>query len=255
MKSRIRTSFFKAPRHYQVPRGHRVHRSATGWDITDASGAAVRHFPAAAPIPADTNPNWLSYSDLTGSPVPPLAKFIGSWTVPDLPTNQNLSIFFFNGLEDAEGQNILQPVLQWGSTAHGAITGSWSIASWYAGSSNAPAFSSEAIPIDPGTALTGVMELNGAVWTCYFENFPGTTLVVDSVPDMVVAALTLEAYLGNAVPTDVSLGGPPVSFQVSDLTAAPGEDLSQTQWSPFGQWPAVVNTSTAQEGNVTIAYR
>jgi hypothetical protein len=215
----------------------------------------VEHFPAKRPIPAEGNPNWLSFSDLTGSPVPPISRFVSTWTAPPAPADQTLTIYFFNGLEGPGGENILQPVLQWGSTAHGAIPGSWSIASWYVGGAGSPAFSSEAIPVDPGVNLTGVMELDGTTWNCYFDGFPGTSLLVDDIPDMAIAALTLEAYAGEAVPDDVTLDGAPVSFQVTALDVVAGGDLSQCQWSSYGEWPAVVNTSAPQSGKVTIAYR
>jgi hypothetical protein len=254
MKPRIRTSFYRAKRRYVVQRGHTVHRSGSDWKILGLAGETLKQIGRSAPEPADTNPNWLSYSDLTGDPVPPITRFVSTWKVPGPPTNGGLSIFFFNGLEDVNGDNILQPVLQWGSTAHGAITGSWSIASWYVGGTGSPAFSSEAIPVKPGVELTGTMVFDGTTWTCGFDGYPATSLLVDRLPDMQEAALTLEAYAGNAVPGDVTLRDP-VSFRVASLTVAAGADLSQCQWSPFGQWPAIVANGAPNAGQVTIAYR
>jgi hypothetical protein len=259
MTPRFRTSFARAARqnHYQVPARHRIHRSASGWDVIDPSGRTIQHFAAAAPAPApaDGNPNWLSYGELTGEPLDPVAQFVGTWTVPPPPADNTLIVYFFNGLEDATGGTILQPVLQWGQTPHGGIAGSWSIASWYVGSSGSPAFSSEQIAVAPGTVLTGSMELAANLWTCHFVAYPGATLQVDSLPAMQVAALTLEAYTATGgVPANLTLSNPPVSFQVIGLATVSGNALAGSQWAPYGQWLPTIGASSPQSGQVTVAY-
>jgi hypothetical protein len=223
--------------------------------VIDPTGTPIQHFTAKPPRPADTNPNWVSYSDLSPTPLPPIAKFVSIWKVPPLPTDNTLSIYFFNGLEDVNAQNIFQPVLQWGPTIHGSIPGTWSVTSWYTGATGSPGFSSEIIPVAPGTQLTGVMEFDGKKWTCYFEGYPGTTLFADTIPDMQVAALALESYTSTAgVPSNLTLSGPPVSFQVTALAIVSGDALAGYQWAPYGQWPPSVQNSAAQSGQVTTSY-
>ncbi len=252
---RKRTSIVRAKQHVTVPRGHRIHRSASGWDLIDPQGKVAQHFARASALPAEDNPNWVSYSDLTPAPLPAINRFVSVWTVPPLPSDGTILIYFFNGLEESSGQNILQPVLQWGPTPHGTIAGSWSIASWYVGDSTSPAFSSKAIAVAPGTQLTGVMEFDGSSWNCYFRGYDASTLEVDTLPDMQVASLTLEAYAnGDAVPTNLTLPGPPVSFQVTGLTTVSGDALATCQWSPYGQWPPTVNAAAAQSGRIATAY-
>jgi hypothetical protein len=256
MSTRMRVSFVKVEQHYKVPIGYRIRRTSTGWDVMDSNYTTIRHFAAKLALLADVNPNWVSFSDLSPTPLPAVSRFASSWKVPPLPTDSSLSIFFFNGLEEMSGQNILQPVLQWGPTVHGGIPGTWSIASWYVGSAGSPAFSSEAIPVVPGTQLTGVIEFNGTNWSCYFEGFPGTTLLVDTLPDMQVASLTLESYTATqGVPSDLTLSGPPVSFQVTALATISGKSLAGFQWAPYGQWTPSIQSSAPQSGRVTVAYR
>jgi hypothetical protein len=53
----------------------------------------------------------------------------GDWTVPSNPATNGGTIFFFNGIEPSVQTYILQPVLQYGSSAAGGGN-YWAIASW-----------------------------------------------------------------------------------------------------------------------------
>ena len=95
---RKRTSIVRAKQHVTVPRGHRIHRSASGWDLIDPQGKVAQHFARASALPAEDNPNWVSYSDQR-APLPAINRFVSVWTVPPLPSDGTILIYFFNGLE------------------------------------------------------------------------------------------------------------------------------------------------------------
>jgi hypothetical protein len=80
--------------------------------------------------------NWIAGS--------PLGSLSAGFPVPPAPPSNGATIFFFPGSEPDDGSTILQPVLQYGTSAAGGGS-SWTAASWFC----CPAgWSSHSSPID-----------------------------------------------------------------------------------------------------------
>ena len=90
-----------------------------------------------------------------------IKSFSTTLTVPSTPPRDS-TIFWWNGLDNGS----LQPVLQWES-------GSWTIANWYF--NDGDYHHGEFVPVEPGTHLTGVIELisHTANSFTYKESFVG----------------------------------------------------------------------------------
>jgi len=83
--------------------------------------------------------NWITCAWWTNTTGGPIESFVTTWTVPPDPaTKGSQLLYLFNGLEPADGQMILQPVLQWGDSGFDEDnvnrTGQfWTVASWLVG--------------------------------------------------------------------------------------------------------------------------
>lgn len=90
---------------------------------------------------------------------------LGQWNVPHYPQDEQVqTLFLFTGLQNyASDPSIIQPVLQWGSSAAGNSK-NWTIASWFVSSSHS-SYSSLLGPVEPGDLIIGNMTLasNGDV--------------------------------------------------------------------------------------------
>jgi hypothetical protein len=81
----------------------------------------------------------------------------GTWVVPTNPSTPGALNYLFNGIEPANRQWILQPVLQWGS--NGSFGGDyWVIASWIVGP-NGAAFYSQPQVVSPGDTIAGYTQI------------------------------------------------------------------------------------------------
>jgi hypothetical protein len=87
-----------------------IHQSAPFADLNSVFPAAVN--------------GWAAYTYWSNpTTTKPITSFSTSWTVPAVPATQGKqTIFLFNGLQDGETASsyIIQPVLQWGSSAAGS---------------------------------------------------------------------------------------------------------------------------------------
>jgi len=125
----------------------------------------------------------------------PFSYFYGTWDVPSNPQNENdQTVFFFTGLEDATNKDIIQPVLQWGPSAAGGGD-YWGVASWYV-NSNGNALVSRLLSVNNGVTITGNMTLaaDGTWWVV--TTFPGyyTQIFLNNLDTLSFASTTLEAY-------------------------------------------------------------
>jgi hypothetical protein len=128
-----------------------------------------------------------------------IQSFSATWIVPPAPSSSDGQlIYLFNGLQN-QGTvfGILQPVLQWGTSAAGGGE-FWSISSWYA-LSNQQAFHTPAVTVEPGRILTGVVTQTGQYpglfnYRCEFQGIAGTSLEVEQIDELRIAYVALEAY-------------------------------------------------------------
>jgi hypothetical protein len=119
--------------------------------------------------------------------------------VPPAPaTSSGKTIFLFNGIQNT-GTNfgILQPVLQWGSSAAGGGT-YWAVASWYV-ASGGQAFHTNLVRVNVGAKLQGIMTQTGSAGALYdysstFKGIANTTLPVTKIAPLHWANETLECY-------------------------------------------------------------
>jgi hypothetical protein len=151
-----------------------------------------------APPPGALPNGWQTYS-WWDSQSNSITYFSTDWIVPPAPsTSSGQTIFLFNGIQNT-GANfgILQPVLQWGSSAAGGGA-YWSIASWYV-TSGGQAFHTNLVRVNAGTKLQGVMTQTGASGAQYnysstFHGIANTTLPVNNIALLHWANETLECY-------------------------------------------------------------
>lgn len=145
---------------------------------------------------------------------------------PTPATQKDQTIILFNGIQ-IYGDNfgILQPALQWGSSAAGGGP-YWSIASWYV-TSKGQAFHTPLVTVAIGQLLLGLMTLLGKsgtkfIYDCEFRGIPGTTLPVQNITELLWCNETLEAYTltqcsdypstdHTAFPRDQHANGQPLS--------------------------------------------
>ncbi|KAF8319997.1 hypothetical protein DL93DRAFT_2153037 [Clavulina sp. PMI_390] len=123
---------------HEVPAGGSIKHSGDVIQLLDADGNVLHTSTdnSAAPISKRFETGWTAYTGWSNSDAnSPINSFTTSWTVPPAPqTNNGQTIFLFNSIEPAQGNAILQPVLQWGGSAAGGGA-YWAVASWYLGPS------------------------------------------------------------------------------------------------------------------------
>ena len=156
------------------------------------SGLAARN-------PADQSGGWVTWASWSNKTGTAISSFSTSWEVPPAPASaSDQLIYLFNGLQDPNGNEILQPVLQWGQSGAGGGA-NWSVASWHVDSNN-HAFCTPSVPVNPGDVLTGVMTLTATYedgtrnYSSEFLGIPGTKLMALGIVELTDAEETLEVY-------------------------------------------------------------
>jgi hypothetical protein len=191
----------------------RARRSGMAMKVADRRKGGARPRPAAPLAPAPTAPaptapapitdGWIVYSGWTNASGNPISYFKTQWSVPPEPASDNgQTVYLFNGIQSfGAGQFILQPVLQWGTSAAGG--GSyWSITNWYVGSDDSALYG-PLIQVNPGDVLEGIMTLTGQTGANFnylssFTGHPTADLVVNNVAELTWANETLECYAFSA---------------------------------------------------------
>jgi hypothetical protein len=82
------------------------------------------------PIP-DIGTGWITYAWWLNDSGSPISQLSTQWTVPPEPAVQaGQTVFLFNALEDAQNNDLVQPVLQWG-VSHAGGGPFWAVGSGY----------------------------------------------------------------------------------------------------------------------------
>lgn len=219
--------------------------------------------------------NWITYAGWMNNTGNPITKLTTTWTVPPAPATQaSQLLYFFNGIEPADGQVIVQPVLQWGDSGQDEDgqdrTGQfWTVASWIVGGPDASATHTPHIRVSPGDVLVGLVALTsqsapGFTYTCEFQGLTGTALITPPISELVWCVETLEAYelQGNHVPP-YDLNAPSeypvgtVSFQdigiVTNAAGPAGAWSTQNVVTQYGENTVVAADSTTA-GEVVISF-
>jgi acylphosphatase len=234
-------------------------------NLKDMQSNSITDKVAAKPAPPGTVPalgsGWITYFYWNNGTGTPVSQFKTMWQVPPPPSVQGSGevVFLFNGIQNT-GNNfgILQPVLQWGTSAAGGGQ-YWSVASWYV-TSGGQAFHTNLVPVNTGDSLIGVMTLTGHngggfSYTSEFQNIATTQLPVQNIAELVWCNETLEAYglndPGNYPDTPLT--------EFTEINIRTGASAPAISWTPVnrvsdtGQHGVVVSDSPSY-GEVDIYY-
>ncbi len=159
------------------------------------------------------------------------------FSVPPLPVSTGGTVFFFPGAEPGDGSTILQPVLQYGSSASGGGD-FWTAASWFCCPSGWTFYSSP-IDVSPGDTILGTMAAScsdsGCDWdieTADISQGTSTTLTAADVTSSFTSIYggVLEAYAVS----DCSQypDSPAITFAEVTLEDEDGNVL-EPDWSTF----------------------
>jgi len=109
---------------------------------------------------------WKAWAQVDAPAGGSVTSLNSTWTVPDVPTNPNggQTLFWWNGMEPEDTSAVLQPVLQWGSSAAGGGN-YYAIASWYVSATHGSRFS-PLVRVNAGEAVQGSNTLlaDGRTW-------------------------------------------------------------------------------------------
>jgi hypothetical protein len=241
---------------HHVKGGSHVRHEGRAWSLRAHDSEMWQPIDVVSPPDAgqEAQGGWKSWVDWQSEAGTPIATFVASWVVPPAPTVANGQlIYLFNGLQDSAADNILQPVLQWGTSPAQGSGNAWGLASFWVGQKNDPMFCSEWVPVASGTSVTGRMTVvaqdNGLFSTsCQFDGYPGTRLTAEDLPSLTDCVLTLEAYgTGpNAPYPDVRN----TAFTAVNLTA--GGAIPPVNWTAYGA--AIIKTNGGSGGDVQVVY-
>ena len=207
---------------------------------------------------------WIAYTYWSNpSTSTPVTSFSTSWTVPAVPSKQSSqTIFLFNGMQDGTSASsyIIQPVLQWGSSAAGGGR-YWAVTNWYVTSSTA--VYGKLVEVSTGTALTGVMKqtaVSGSSYS-YSSSFTGsaytsTNITVTGVPQAYWLAETLESYGVTKPATEypnqanIALTG----IDILEGSTNPSISWTTAQASKVAAPKATVVSGSSSNGTVDISF-
>jgi hypothetical protein len=198
-----------------TPLGYRdranVHQVLPGYDLLRMPDEHIRmenpttgdHVDFAKPVTINaesvpfTDNGWITYASWYNPTRTPVGYFSTDWNVPPIPSAYDgQTLFLFNSIEPASGNAILQPVLQYGSSAAGGGQ-YWAVASWYVVGNQA--YFTAPVYVTPGQFLGGQITLTWkrralCSYKCDFYGISGTTLTVRRIPQLVWCTETLEVY-------------------------------------------------------------
>jgi hypothetical protein len=237
---------------HHIEDGNLLHADAGRFRKVNVASKKSTDLSTAVTAPPEILPalgsGWIVYAYWNNGTGKPISSFRTTWVVPPAPTTpSSQTIFLFNGIQNY-GNNfgILQPVLQWGSSAAGGGQ-YWSVASWYV-TSGGSAFHTTLVKVNVGQQLVGIMTKTGKTSTGFnyqseFQGISGTALPVQNIAELLWCNETLEAYGINAC-TDYPATGETTMTGISIATDSGG--VTPT-WTPVdrvtdcGQH-AVINT-------------
>ena len=247
---------------HQIPEGYDLIRMPDG-HMRAENAVTGDHIDFADSIDTDsrapfTDNGWITYASWLNRTGKPVSSFTTTWTVPPAPsTYDGQTLFQFNSIEPNSGNSILQPVLQYGSSAAGGGQ-FWGVASWYVTGNNA--YFSSLVTVSAGKRLTGVIKLSSHTgtkynYTCAFTGISGTNFSMKNIAQLTWCTETLEVYgvdLCSDFPNTAS-------SQMSGIELLTGTKTPSVNWSPTnvatscGVQTTIV-TNNGSDGAVDIYY-
>ncbi|KAJ7809850.1 hypothetical protein B0H14DRAFT_3481071 [Mycena olivaceomarginata] len=187
---------------------------------------------------------WITFASWMNNGNLPIKTFSTTWKVPPEPkAKDGRTVFLFNSIEPGKQNAIIQPVLQFGtSAARGGAY--WSVASWVGPKHT---FHTKLVKVNPGATLHGLITLT-------FTNVKGTGLNVKNVAELEWAMETLEAY---SIKTKADYPAGKTVLSGINLKLAngnvPGVKWDTAQDSKDGLKTAV-NKDGIKDAKITITY-
>ncbi len=206
---------------------------------------------------------WAAYTYWTNSTGKMFKVFSTEFTVPAAPVANQGTVFLFPGIQNMTGiVGILQPVLQWGSSAAGGGD-YWAIANWWVQGSGGHTAFSHLARVNSGTHLTGVMSVvsgsgNSYTYNSVFSGHPAINLQVQNIPPLVWFNETLESY-GISNCSGYPPNNIPVKYSKIHLTLSDGTHPSSIPWTKATgitacDEHAVVVSTSATSGEVAVYF-
>lgn len=109
---------------------------------------------------------WKAWAQVNSTGLPGVSSLNSTWAVPGPPqdTNGGQTLFWWNGVEPGDTSAVLQPVLQWGTSAAGGGN-YWAYSSWYVSANHGSHFS-KLEKVQTGDKVTGTNTLHAdGSWT------------------------------------------------------------------------------------------
>ena len=248
---------------HAVPEGHHVRRRKGQVQLVHRTTRRIvsryKWVSDEEPIP-DIGSGWVTYVWWLNNSGSPISQLSTEWIVPPPPTMQSSqTVFLFNALEDAQNNDLVQPVLQWG-ISHAGGGPYWAISNWYVDTTGHVSFS-RLVQVQPGNILTGIISMNkqnGSVFSYVssFLGYPELDMHVDGVTELIWASQTLEAYQIG----DCSEYPNTPTTSMSSISIAAGGAAPAVMWliknvsTDCGESSFVVNAGNPG-GQIDISYR
>jgi len=194
---------------------------------------------------------WIAYANFNAGD---FSSYNGTWKVPKLPKSlgDGQIVYFFTGLEDDQGDEIIQPVLQYGADVDGGGE-YWGVACWWVTSSDQYIYST-LVKVSPGDTIFGYMNLlKNSSWLigAVINGKPATALTMSNVATQTFSSVTLEAY--QMVTCDDYPSDNSITFNSLTMKDK-GKSITPT-WTPnveFNDYQQNVTSNSAT--SVTISY-
>ncbi|KAF8907840.1 hypothetical protein CPB84DRAFT_239319 [Gymnopilus junonius] len=258
---------------HAVPNGARVEQSPTAVQIIAANGTVIHSVPytnltAGAPLPKrpsngtntrrDLESGWIAYTYWENTGPSPISFFGSNWVVPAIPTSwDGQLLYWFNGLEPAVENAILQPVLQYGFSPAGGGE-FYALASWWLIGNDV--YHTDISLVSPGTYLQGQMTLTGTSTsggvTTYdyqstFVGYPGTTISASTTEELAWAFETLEIYGTEFIP-DLPYGN--TVYSAIDIAFQNGQHPSSIPWGASSDSVDNVNMTVLSTSSTNVTH-
>ncbi|KAF8879200.1 hypothetical protein CPB84DRAFT_1793524 [Gymnopilus junonius] len=234
---------------HAVPKGARVHQSATEVHIIAANGTVLHSAPytgsnskpvgqiqrATTSTRRDLQSGYIAYAYWNNAGASPISFFNTNWIVPPTPSSLDSQlVYWFNGLIPQALGWILQPVLQYGVSPAGGGE-FYAIASWWLVGNNA--YHTDVIPVSSGTFLQGQMSLTGTStsggemtydYESTFVGYPDTTISATNTTELTWAYEALEMYNAESI-SDLPSGN--TMFSSIDISFQDGQHPPSISWN------------------------
>lgn len=183
-------------------------------------------------------PAWKAWTEYEKSSSDVVTFLSGKWKVPKDPSRGGQLLYLWNGIEPHSGEGVLQPVMQYGSSAAGGGN-SWGVASWYV-SSDHGSYHTSLVDLRTGGTVLGTVSLSGKSYTINGTDMgSGKSAQFSMVPKdgpYTWSCNTLEMYSLSSCSQY-----PPEPYVVTDIKLQLGGKSVTPTWKPMTKNPITCN--------------